>query len=175
MDSRHSQRKGKGAAMPSNMMLEGNVDNRDHIIEQLQAEVAELNDQLVIAKAETARAQRASGAAVSNLRRQLAPLYQALQAVFGEMEAIPDTGAPAGSTGTATNSKVDAVWESWKRKLGGKAAVFIDVLREHGEMNVAQLRVAAQCGQQTVYDTIAKLHKVGLINKNGGRFSLKQL
>ena len=60
-------------------------------------------------------------------------------------------------------------------KLGGKQAEFIQALLEHGEMSAIQLKIATRSGQQTVYDTIHKLNKLGLINKNGGKFSLKEL
>jgi predicted transcriptional regulator len=50
----------------------------------------------------------------------------------------------------------------------------IDALLAHSELNTAQLKVAAGIGSRTVSDSIFKLNKLGLITKNGGRFSLKQ-
>ena len=71
--------------------------------------------------------------------------------------------------------KVSKVWKSWQEKMPGFPAKFIEVLLEHGEMTVPQLKIAAHCGSNTVYGVISKLHGLGLINKNGGKYSLKEL
>ena len=154
--------------MHSQFMLEGQVavDNRDEIISSLRQENRRLSDEVL----EVRRELREAHAAVAALRTQLHPLYRALQAVFGEMEHVA-----AGEIPAPNNPRVSAVWESWKQKLGGMSAKFIDALLLHGEMSVAQLRVAMQCRQQTVYDVSSKLGKLGLLNKNGGKYSLKQL
>jgi hypothetical protein len=123
---------------------------------------------------EAARANQIAQRTVAELRRQLLPLFQALRAVFGEIDTI----APPESdqSGAAPQSdKKRAVWESWKQKLGGKPAELIDALLDHREMSAVQLRVALKCHIQTVYDTTAKLQKLGLVNKKGGKYSLKEL
>jgi hypothetical protein len=114
---------------------------------------------------------------LSALRRQLGPLYRALQAVFGELDVAGVEGGGGESTTSSSTPKVTAVWESWKQKLGSNTAParVIDALLQHGELNVAQLKVAAKMANQTVYDSIHRLNKLGLINKNGGKFSLKTL
>jgi hypothetical protein len=101
----------------------------------------------------------------------LTPLHEGLCQLFDEMDKV----APGQGEAAPVNGKASAVWESWKKDLGGKAAEIIDALLVHGEMSVAQLRVAAKCGQQTVYDITHKMNKLGLINRNGGRYSLKKL
>lgn len=102
-------------------------------------------------------------------RQQIIGWAHAMRAIFGgNAETVSQQTTPE-------NPKVSRVWESWKQKLPGKPAEIIQALLEHGEMNVAQIRVAAHCGQQTVYDVTSKLYKLGLINKNGGKYSLKAL
>ncbi len=152
-------------------LLEGNVDNRDALIEQLQAQVDTLDGELRRTQAELMQAKRSSAAAVAGLRHQLSPLYQALQVLFGEIDKVEplETGP---SMAAAKNS---AVWESWKQRLGGKQAEFIDLLLTHREMTAAQLKAAARCATKTVYDVIFKMNRAGILNKNGGRFSLKEL
>lgn len=137
--------------------------------ESLKAEIRELRNQL-------AREQERSGAVEEGafrLRGALSPLYIALQQVFGDLDAMGiEEGAGKQSAPATAKS---AVWESWKQKLGGKVAQAIDVLALHGEMNAKQLRLHLQCGNDYIYNVISKLHTNGLINKNGGKISLKQL
>jgi len=156
-------------------LLEGATDaevvtDPNDEIEALQQDNADLRREL----SRAIQAKRASEQGLSALRKQLTPLYRALQAVFGELDA-----AGVDDSGPANNAtpRVSAVWESWKQKLGTNTAParVIDALLGHGELNVAQLKVAAKMANQTVYDAIHRLNKLGLINKNGGRFSLKQL
>lgn len=71
--------------------------------------------------------------------------------------------------------KHSGIWEKWKAQLPGKRAEAIQALLDHGELTIPQLRVAIHCGQQTAYDVTSALNKLGLINKNGGKYSLKKL
>ena len=152
-------------------LLEGEVvPDEDGQIAALQDEIDDLQQQLSTAKADTAKTRLEVAAALSALRKQLVPLYRALQMVFGELNAVsPDDGRDS------ANPKISAVWHSWKTKMPGKPAEFIDILLQHGEMTAAQLRIAGRCASDTVYQTIYKLNKAGLLNKHGGRFSLKSL
>ena len=104
------------------------------------------------------------------LRKELSGLYQALRAIFGEMDAAGVAGTPSSVPPTTS-----AIWESWKEQLPGAPAKLIDALLIHGEMNAVQLRVAMHCHINTVYETTAKMQKMGLLNKNGGKYSLKEL
>lgn len=166
--------------LDASRLIEGEVMPETHPeVERLLGENRRLKDALDRATLEAAIAKREAEAAIGPLRTQLTPLYRALQVLFGHMEAagvtasdpvVPTSGRPP--TG---NQKHAAVWESWKQKLGPTAAKFIDALLLHEEMTVTQLRIACQCGQQTVYDTASKMSKAGLINRNGGKYSLKQL
>lgn len=156
-------------------LIEGAVvdeDPRDAEIRELAGQVRDLEAQLRDAQREIVQARRESGHALTALRRQLSPLYRALQAVFGELDAAGVDEAPAASG--AVNSRTSAVWESWKSKLGA-AGKLIDALLVHGEMNTQQLAIATGLHRTTIPKHIYTLNKAGLINKNGGRFSLKQL
>ena len=158
--------------MATRGMLPGHVDTREQDIEQLRQDVQRLQDALDKARQEAVK--QAQGIAL--LRGQLAPLFRALQMIFD----VTDQMAPADSENPAAqytgfSPQELKVWGSWKQKLGGVASRIIDALLEHGEMSVAQIRVACHCGQQTVYDVTHKMHGLGLINRNGGRYSLKKL
>lgn len=157
--------------------LEGQVEAAVHIdpaeLDALRAEIRELRGHLQQARAEATQAKRDAARALSALRQQLTPLYRALQAVFGEIDAagVEDVG----SSGSASNPRTSAVWESWKSKLGGGAAKVIDALMVHSELNTQQLAIATGLHRTTIPKLIYQLNKAGLLTKNGGRFSLKQL
>ena len=146
-------------------------------LRELEIETRQLREQLEDKEDELRRERRKTATmeqGIGRLREALTPVYNGLQLIFGEIEATGVTGGV--SSGTATpDSRVNAVWESWKQKLGGKQAEFITVLLTHGEMSAMQLKITTKSAKKTVYDTIFKLNKAGLIDKNGGKFSLKQL
>lgn len=164
------------------LLLEGDVeDPKTQRIAELETENRTLRRDLADAQVEADRAREDANRALAMLRRQLSPLYRALQAVFGELDAagIAEDASPSASrtSESGVESRVAAVWESWKEKLGrdtGPSRV-IDALLQHGELNVAQLKVAGKMATQTVYDSTSKLNRLGLLNKNGGRYSLKKL
>jgi hypothetical protein len=138
-------------------------DERDAEIRRLRRSWRETQEEL-------AKVRRDSTRALAELRRQLGPLYRALQGVFGELDAVgPSDAAPH------LDSRRQAVWENWKSKLHGYPARIIDALLLHGEMNTSQLAIAVGCHKQRISEGISRLHKAGLINKNAGRFSLKEL
>ena len=45
----------------------------------------------------------------------------------------------------------------------------------HGELNRTQLRLHLSCATRSITDVVYKLNQAGLINKNGGKISLKEL
>jgi hypothetical protein len=153
------------------MMLNGNVDNRDHLIEDLQDQVRELQRKLIQAGNDLHRAQTGNARALGTLRNTLEPFYKVLQVIFG---AIEDIGYAEDTTGPG-QAKVHPAWESWMRKLPGSPAKMIESLLTQKEMTAAQLRVTMQCRLQTVYDAATKLKGLGLITKNNGKYSLKEL
>jgi len=161
------------------------IDPRDADLQRLEGEVRQLRRALKDAEVEAERAREDANRALSMLRRQLNPLYRALQAVFGELDAagvgdspLSDESSPPREGGAPSQDpRVSTVWTAWKERFGvgsGPARV-IDALLLHGDLNVAQLKVAGQMATQTVYDSVSKLNKLGLIDKNGGRYSLKKL
>ena len=159
------------------------VDERDDLIAALRADIRRMRTEILDANRARQDAEAAyeeGTRALSMLRQQLSPLYRALRAVFGELDAagIVDASmsAPASApVGVSTEPRVAAVWDSWKSKLGGQCAKVIDVLLTHGEMNTTQLAIAVGTRRQNIPNLIYKLNQAGLINKNGGRFALKAL
>lgn len=150
------------------LLLEGKVDDRDETILRLRTQLRE---------SETARLTEqgranAIEAGVRELRSVLNPLHQALRHVFGEMDAM---GVAEGTSPTASTSRNSAAWEQWKQRLGGATARAIDALMVHGEMNQTQLRIILGCATRTVTNVVAALNQAKLIDKNGGKISLKEL
>lgn len=157
-------------------------DPRDKEIEQLKLKLRQAERDASDAERAAERAREDAYRALSMLRKQLGPLYRALQAVFGELDAagIADvepasTSSPRASDGiTGADPRTAAVWASWKDKLGA-AGKLIDALLLHKEMNTQQLAIATGLHRTTIPKHIHTLNKAGLLNKNGGRFSLKPL
>lgn len=147
-------------------------DARDAEIADLKEENRNLRAAIARAHAETAQATTDAARALGALRRQLSPLYSALQMVFGELDSAGVADAAPGSA--PTNDRTKAVWDSWKSKMGAASKV-IDALLLHGEMNTQQLAIACGVDRTTIPAYVMKLNKAGLINKNAGRFSLKAL
>jgi hypothetical protein len=144
---------------------------------RLRREIAGLEQELQEAKVvATAAKQAAADAieAISALRRQLEPLYKSLRMIFGEISRVDAEVITGAKSSDRTSGTLTPKWEMLQSRLGGRQAEFIDLL-QHGEMSVAQLRAAAHCDIRTAYKTIEKMKAGGLLNKNGGKFSLKQL
>lgn len=134
-------------------------------VEELEGELENSRDALEREKKKSIVAIRAMG----TLRGILQPLYNGLKAIYGELDA-------AGAQGMQpSDSQADGKWEIWKRKLPGKTAEIIQALLDHGEMTVKQMMAATHTGQNTVYGITAKLGELKLLNKNGGKFSLREL
>lgn len=165
--------------MDMTRLIEGVVeDPHAQRITELEAELRKVRRERDDAERAAGRAQEDTSRALAMLRQQLSPLYRALQAVFGELDAagVPDTAPSAApGAGPSADARVSAVWQAWKGRLSPACGKVIDALLLHGELNSAQIKVAARLGTSTVSDSVYKLNKAGLINKNGGKFSLKQL
>lgn len=165
------------------MVLRPLADPREEVLQQLSREKIKLEGELSAerqrrrnAESDMEDAQREKAAVmegVQRLRASLTPLYDSLKLLFGDMEAMGVEESPAAAG--VSSIKNSAVWESWKQKLGGLTAKAIDALLVHGEMSANQLRIHLQCRQNTAYDVISKLNKAGVVNKNGGKVSLKSL
>jgi hypothetical protein len=143
---------------------------------RLRREIAGLEQELQQTKETANKAKRAaedSIQAIRALRSQLQPLYTALKMIFGEIARV-ETGTIGNTPGFTGPGGLNPKWEMLKTRLGGRQAEFIDLM-QHGEMTAAQLRAAAHCDIRTAYATIEKMKAAGLLNKNGGKFSLKEL
>ena len=152
-------------------MLSGTVDNRDQIIAELEEEVRILRAENKAAQEDLQRVKRENSRSVGALRTQLLPLFQALQVLFGELEKF-DLPEEAASNRQPVNA---SVWNMWKERLGTSTAKVIDALLVQGDLNTQQLAIATGLHRVTIRGLICKMNKAGLLNKNGGRFSLKAL
>jgi hypothetical protein len=157
------------------MSLVLNVPLNPHdVIASLQRALNEKNlriSELELELREERTQNAAHKASVEALRNTLLPLYQALQRVYGHIDAM---GISANGSAPSSGGE-SKVWDSWKQKLGGKTAAAIDVLILHGPMTQAQLRIQLGCATRTVTNVVGALNKAGLINKAGGRISLKEI
>ena len=157
--------------MSTRPLLEGQIEVDEtpalrRQIERLKQEIESLRDALTEARAQGDIERRAAAA-----KRTLKPLYGFMRALFDELDGFEED---AGST--ALPQRVSAVWDSWISKLGGKSAEFIKAMLEHQHpIILQQLRVATHTGRSTVPQIIYKLNQLRLINKENGKYSLKQL
>lgn len=155
-------------------LIEGAIDVEpvdDSYEQELREERDALREELRRVRADLAEARRGTAHALGALRKQLNPLYRALQSVFGELDAVGlDDSQPA-----AMPSRTSAVWENWKSRMPGRPAQIIDALLLHGAMNSTQIAIAIGIHRNNVPPLIFKLNKAGLIDKNGTKYSLKQL
>lgn len=154
------------------LLLEGQVDERDQLIESMQDEIEQLRSDLLVARAEASRATQQASRAVAKLRNILSPLYGGLRELFGEMESF---GGDEPASAPVADSRTKAVWDNWKQKMPGNPAKIIDALLLHGEMNTQQIAIAIGLHRTSIPKLIYQLNQAGLINKSGGKFSLKKL
>lgn len=149
------------------LQLEGQVDTRDQEIARLRQQVRQMDEALSYERIKN----QAIESGIRELRSITMPLLRGLQKIHGlvdEMgiqEQVP-----------VAQQKHSAIWEEWKRKLNSEVVSrFIDAMLTHGELDAAQLAVITRCGRSNVPKYIYKLNQANLINKNNGKFSLKQL
>lgn len=155
-------------------------DPRDGEIKELREENKKLARALQDANVRAERAEEDTARALTALRRQLTPLYRALQAVFGELDAagvgdeVPSQ-THSETAGNGRSAREMALWADWKTQLPSVCSRVIDVLLLHSDLSVRQIMAAGKLGEQSVYKATSKLGQLKLIEKNGGRFSLKPL
>lgn len=162
--------------MSSPLMLRGAPqaapDDRDRIIASLKEDNRDLQEQVAAARRDTEIARSEAGRAIAEVRKILSPLYNSLRVLFGEMDTVGDTQT---SPSTQPTEHKAAVWESWKQRLGGQKAKCIDAFLTHGALTATQLRVIVGCATSSVPGLLSDLRQVGLLDKNGSKYSLKQL
>lgn len=166
--------------MPINnqKLLEGEVVEPCADCARLRELNRHLNDELAAIQRENDDLKKrvsVAGAPVARLREKLDPFYKLLQSIFGDIDAIGPDPSPVVAGGSVP-LKSSPIWDSWKNRMAGAPAKIIDALLLHADASVEQLVVLTQITRKkTIYDAIARMNKAGIINKNGGRFSLKQL
>ena len=146
----------------------------DAELKELREENKRLARALQDANLRADRAREDADRALMALRRQLSPLYRALQGVFGELDAAGVEDAPTPS-GPVMDHRTTEVWAAWKSRVGAAGQLIDAFLKMGGEMNTQQLAIATGLHRTTIPKHIYTLNKAGLINKNGGKFSLKDL
>lgn len=154
------------------LLLEGGVmDERDSELERLRDENAALQEELNDALTQAAIAKREAARSVVELRRQLSPLYRALQAVFGEIDAIAGS-EPTGGQTTGDNAKWDAV----KAKMPPRHREAIELLLLQGAMRRTQVASALKMDYSNCTKNVTSiLLRQGWLVDNGGMLSLKKL
>jgi hypothetical protein len=157
-------------------LLEGTVVDDDpqvRRIADLELALRQMRRERDDAQVEAKRAKEDATRALGRLRQQLGPLYRAMQAVFGELDAAgidePVASSPSGASVGGNNAR----WDEWKARLGPSCGKVIDALLLGGEMNVTALTVACKMAKQTVYDATSKMGRAGILVNSGGKFSLK--
>lgn len=146
------------------------IDPRDERIAELEEQMQTLTDKLDYARRQLAQAQVEATHATRNLRKQLSPLYRALQEVFGELDTIG-----GGGDNEAAAPASHQAYEQWKRKLGAAEGRIIDALLAHGPMDSKALVIATGYHRTTLPRPIAKLRQAGLLLTRDGKYVLREL
>lgn len=150
--------------MSSHLQLAGNVAVDE--LDRLRRVNAQLDEALRQTRNEFSQMKMERDAmmqAVTGLRRLLAPLW-------GELQDVPAGDAPVPQGTGASTSR----WEAAKRRLGGKSAMFIDLMIEHGPMTITNFVTLGRCSKKTAYNTVSTLSQAGVVQNIGGRYSLKE-
>lgn len=167
--------------------LQGEVDNRDERLtdleaenDRLQSENRKLRNDLIKAKADS----ESAIAAITELRNHLGGVYRGLRAVFGEINLVIPEDAPYASSGAtaATNGRPvddDAVrnldkWEGVKQRLGGKDSELIDILLTCGPKTNSQLAPMLKMHYSNATKVTKRLASLGFIVKQGDSWALKR-
>lgn len=156
-------------------LLVGEVVNGDRPeLERLRSTVDRLTRERDALREENDELQsrlRESDAPIVAIRAKLEPFYRLLQALWGDIEQVAPEPTAAASNAAPQSSPI---WDSWKARLPGAPAKIIDALLLHRDASVEQLVVLTGISRKpTIYDAVHRMNKAGIINKNGGRFSLK--
>lgn len=155
--------------MSSPLLLEGRVDTRDQELVDLRRQLADLEDELVVARAEAKRARGQIERGVRLLREATTPLFNGLKMIHGQMDdLVPDNGvtSPSGSD----------KWDAIKKRMTPRLAGAIDILLVQGGMRRTQLASAMKMDYSNCSkNVITILLRQGLLVDNGGELSLKEL
>ncbi len=144
------------------------------LIARLEARVRDLERELVEKDQQIAGSRHLVDQGMRSLRRQLSPLYKALQQVFGELDELaPEVSAqPAASMGVAGNN--NDYWATWKSRLRPAVGRVIDALIETPHLGSTHLAATLRMDPRTVRDALASMRKVGILATSAeGKHSLQ--
>lgn len=147
----------------------------DQEIQRLTDENRRLRRQLSDTEIARDRAVEDASRALGALRRQLSPLYRALQAVFGELDAagVEDVAVPAPAVPGSPAATAPVDWAAWKQKFGPTSAParILQAIEEHGPLNQTQLKTAAKLGSTSVFESCKRLVNLSILEKRAdGRY-----
>lgn len=148
------------------------LDRALRLIESLERDLATERENIQKERQKSMNIKRA----LANLKEKLNPMHNAINLIYSDLDAagIEVDESNTAAAGTAPSTHVgSAKWESCKQRMPGHPAELIDLLLIHKEMTVQQMAGLGHMGKQSVYRAIAKLTGAQLLNKAGGRFSLK--
>ena len=158
------------------MQLLGNgtqyVADQSERISQLEEEIEDLREQLRESKDKLAAVSRGQ----ARLKQTLAPLYSALQMIFGELKGVEASESPSSTTpgGPLDSSR----YEPWRQKFRGQIANAIDILVKY-EAGLTRRQLAGflkvEPGSGTMSQIIFKLNKAELIEKDGSNIRLRRI
>lgn len=152
------------------------VTERDALVLRLEDEIARLRRELADKDQIVSQERHRFETGAQALRRQLQPLYAALQQVFGEFDGLGGTEAlpAAPGAGPSVDARTAAIWASWKQRLGPMCAKIIEALLLQPGMTNRQLAVAVGTKRiQTIYEAVTKLNKAELLTKTGDSYFLR--
>lgn len=157
--------------MADPLYLQGEIQTHNAAeaeIERLRGLSMSLQNQLHDCRAQFAQMKLERDAmvqAVSGLRKLLAPLWGEVQGM-SELEMFNESPAPKGDS---------HIWDEWKQKLGKACGNIIDALQKHGALDANQINIITKCGRGNVSTYMSRLNKANLIDKNGDKYSLKEI
>jgi hypothetical protein len=166
----------RGAQIEPARAIHGEIEPAQETIARMMRERTEHVDRIQSLEIELAEERRRTSSdprfmiGLHALRKELSPLFEALQVVFGYLDAI----APS-SNGAQVDDRQARVLERWKQELGSACASVIDVIRDRPGITVSQIAMAAHKSPRTIQNIIVTINKAGLIDKSGRHISLRKL
>lgn len=152
--------------MSNTLLLNGDVEGAGlDEIQRLNDRIEELEAELRLARLQAANAKREATLAMGNLKKQLSPLYRALQMVFGELEAVGDDMQGGGGK-----------WDVVKQRLAPRLREAVDLLLIQGSMKRTQMAAALKMDYSNcTKNVIGALLRQGLLTDDNGQLRLKEL
>lgn len=148
--------------MSSPLLLNGNVDSRDHEIATLRQQLRQVDEALRMERIKNGQIE----SALRELRHLTLPFHKLLKAIHGELEVFELSDSPAGS----------GKWDAIKQRLAPRLREAVDIFLAQGPMKRTQLSSAmrmdySNCNKNVIGVLLAQ----GLLVKNGQDLALKEL